>query len=223
MGKKEYKAEILPGVETLPEEKEEVREELSELETLRQIKKNVQEEVGRLQIAVSNLLAQKHSLEIKESLDDRLSDGERFNKFADEERRIEIKRIEAEKRIDTADICERKLNDRTIEVERREQKTMNLEVLISDLNKQRANFEIYKTSVNDQLESAKITIAEANASFEKIEVEKQMLTGRERVVKDKEKYWNDLIGKLEEDRKKFQIEKENFIGLGKIEKEVIND
>jgi len=223
MGKKEYKAEILPGVETLPEEKEEVREELSELETLRQIKKNVQEEVGRLQIAVSNLLAQKHSLEIKESLDDRLADGERFNKFADEERRIEIKRIEAEKRIDTADICERKLNDRTIEVERREQKTMNLEVLISDLNKQRANFEIYKTSVNDQLESAKITIAEANASFEKIEVEKQMLTGRERVVKDKEKYWNDLIGKLEEDRKKFQIEKENFIGLGKIEKEVIND
>ena len=207
----------------MPEEKEEVREELSELETLRQIKKNVQEEVGRLQIAVSNLLAQKHSLEIKESLDDRLADGERFNKFADEERRIEIKRIEAEKRIDTADICERKLNDRTIEVERREQKTMNLEVLISDLNKQRANFEIYKTSVNDQLESAKITIAEANASFEKIEVEKQMLTGRERVVKDKEKYWNDLIGKLEEDRKKFQIEKENFIGLGKIEKEVIND
>ena len=223
MGKKEYKAEILPGVETLPEEKEDVGKELSELETLRQIKKNVQEEVGRLQIAVSNLLAQKHSLEIKESLDDRLADGERFNKFADEERRIEIKRIEAEKRIDTAEICERKLNDRTIEVERREQKTMNLEVLISDLNKQRANFEIYKTSVNDQLESAKITIAEANASFEKIEVEKQMLTGRERVVKDKEKYWNDLIGKLEEDRKKFQIEKENFIGLGKIEKEVIND
>ena len=223
MGKKEYKAEILPGVETLPEEKEDVGKELSELETLRQIKKNVQEEVSRLQIIVSNLLAQKHSLEIKESLDDRLADGERFNKFADEERRIEIKRIEAEKRIDTADICERKLNDRTIEVERREQKTMNLEVLISDLNKQRANFEIYKTSVNDQLESAKITIAEANASFEKIEVEKQMLTGRERVVKDKEKYWNDLIGKLEEDRKKFQIEKENFIGLGKIEKEVIND
>ena len=223
MGKKEYKAEILPGVETLLEEKEDVGKELSELETLRQIKKNVQEEVSRLQIIVSNLLAQKHSLEIKESLDDRLADGEKFNKFAAEERRIEIKRIEAEKRIDTAEICERKLNDRTIEIERREQKTMNLEDLISDLNKQRANFEIYKTSVNDQLESAKITIVEANASFEKIGIERQMLAGRERVVGDKEKYWNDLIGKLEEDKKEFQIEKENFIGLGKIEKEVIND
>ena len=222
MGKKEYKAEILPGVETLPEEKEEVREKLSELETLKQIKKNVQEEVSRLQIAVSNLLAQKHSLEIKESLDDRLADGEKFNKFAAEERRIEIKRIEAEKRIDTADICERKLNDRTIEVERREQKTMNLEVLISDLNKQRANFEIYKTSVNDQLESAKITIAEANASFEKIEVEKQMLTGRERVVKDKEKYWNDLIGTLELDKRNFEVEKENLLGLKKTKEEITN-
>src|SRR3989304_7179396 len=98
MTKKEYKAEILPGVETLPEEKEGVGKELSELETLRQIKKNVQEEVIRLQIIVSNLLAQKHSLEIKESLDDRLADGEKFNKFAAEERRIEIKRIKAKKK-----------------------------------------------------------------------------------------------------------------------------
>ena len=222
MAKKEYKAEILPGVETLPEEKEDVGKELSELETLRQIKKNVQEEVSRLQIIVSNLLAQKHSLEIKESLDDRLADGEKFNKFAAEERRIEIKRIEAEKRIDTAEICERKLNDRTIEIERREQKTMNLEDLISDLNKQRANFEIYKTSVNDQLESAKITIAEANASFEKIEVEKQMLTGRERVVKDKEKYWNDSIGTLELDKRNFEAEKENLLGLKKAKEEITN-
>ena len=192
---------------------EKLREKLSEIETLRQIKKNIQEEISGLQITLSNLQAQKHTEQIREIQDVGMADNDKMNKYAAEERRIEIKRIEAEKRIDIAEICDRKLNDRTIEVEKREQKLINLETLIADLNKQRANFEIYKTSVNDQLEAAKITIAETNAVFEKIEMEKQMLVGREKEVKRQEQYWNDVIGKLEQDKKIFEIEKENFLGL----------
>ena len=205
------------------EKQEEIKQELSELETLKKIKTNMQEEIGRLQISLSNTQAQQHSAEIKESFDTRTADGEKMNAYAAEERKIEVKRIEAEKRMDVVEICERKLNDRTIEVERREQKTVTLEVLIADLNKQRANFEMYKTSVNDQLEAAKVTIVETDAIFEKINAERQTIAGRERVVVEKEKYWNDTIGKLEHDKKIFEMEKENFLGLkANKEKEIAN-
>ena len=200
----------------------EIIKELPEIETLKQIKKNIQEEIGKLQITLGNLQAQAHTEQIKKEQDIGMQDNERMNKYAVEERKIEAKRIEAEKRIDIAETIGSKLNDREREVERREQKTLNLETLIAGLNKQRANFEEYKTDIENKLEEAKITIAEANAIFEKIEIEKQMLLGRETKLKELEKYWNDLIGMLEAEKKRFQIEKENFIGLGKSNVEVTN-
>jgi len=200
----------------------EIIKELPEIETLKQIKKNIQEEIGKLQITLGNLQAQAHTEQIKKEQDIGMQDNERMNKYAVEERKIEAKRIEAEKRIDIAETIGSKLNDREREIERREQKTLNLETLIAGLNKQRANFEEYKTDIENKLEEAKITIAEANAIFEKIEIEKQMLLGRETKLKELEKYWNDLIGMLEAEKKQFQIEKENFIGLGKSKVEVTN-
>src|SRR3990167_1413423 len=172
----------------------EIIKELPEIETLKQIKKNIQEEIGKLQITLGNLQAQAHTEQIKKEQDIGMQDNERMNKYAVEER----------------------------EIEGREQKTLNLETLIAGLNKQRANFEEYKTDIENKLEEAKITIAEANAIFEKIEIEKQMLLGRETKLKELEKYWNDLIGMLEAEKKQFQIEKENFIGLGKSKVEVTN-
>src|SRR3990167_2541235 len=200
----------------------EIIKELPEIETLKQIKKNIQEEIGKLQITLGNLQAQAHTEQIKKEQDIGMQDNERMNKYAVEERKIEAKRIEAEKRIDIAETIGSKLNDREREVERREQKTLNLEALIADLNKQRANFEEYKTNIEKELEQAKITIVETSAVFEKIEIEKQMLLGRETKLKELEKYWNDLIGMLEAEKKQFQIEKENFIGLGKSKVEVTN-
>ena len=200
----------------------EIIKELPEIETLKQIKKNIQEEIGKLQITLGNLQAQAHTEQIKKEQDIGMQDNERMNKYAAEERKIEAKRIEAEKRIDIAETIGSKLNDREREVERREQKTLNLEALIADLNKQRANFEEYKTNIEKELEQAKITIVETSAVFEKIEIEKQMLLGRETKLKELEKYWNDLIGMLEAEKKRFQIEKENFIGLGKSNVEVTN-
>src|SRR3990167_9839105 len=125
----------------------EIIKELPEIETLKQIKKNIQEEIGKLQITLGNLQAQAHTEQIKKEQDIGMQDNERMNKYAAEERKIEAKRIEAEKRIDIAETIGSKLNDREREVERREQKTLNLEALIADLNKQRANFEEYKTDI----------------------------------------------------------------------------
>jgi chromosome segregation ATPase len=117
---------------------------------------------------------------------------------------------------------ERTLHSRTIEVEKREQKLIDLESKIDDLNKQRANFELYKSSLNKELDEAKVIIAEADASFEKIQIEKDMLAGREIKVKEQEKIWNDEIGKLEKDKRDFQMEKENIVGLKNIKKEEVN-
>lgn len=194
---------------------EKANEDLKEIDTLKKIRENLREEIGRLQITVSNLEAQKHSSQIQQEQADKLSDADTFNKFAAEERKVEVKRIEAEKRIDTAEQIERKINDREREVERRELKTMDLEEKIADLNRQRSNFEAYKTTIERDLETAKITIAEANATLEKINSEKQSLVAREKAVKEKEAWWNDRIGELEANIKAFKIEKEQFEGLKK--------
>ena len=193
--------------------------ELDEIRSLEKIKENLKAEISNLQITVSNLQAQQHSLGIQKEQADKLSDADKYNKFAAEKREIEMKRIEAEKRIDTAETIERKVTDRERDVERREMKMSELETHIANLNKQRANFEIYKTSINDQLEAAKITIAEANASFEKIEAEKQSLANRIKAVAQQERWWNDRIGELEARERAFEIEKENSLGL---KKEVVN-
>lgn len=190
-----------------------VEKELSEIKTLREIKSNIQEEINKLQITLSNLQAQEHSAQIKKDQDVGMQENEIRNKFASDERKIEIKRIEAEKRIDTAEGIERKVKDREMEVEKREQKLLNLEEQLADLHNQRVRFNEYKTGVEKQLEQAVITIAEANATFEKIDMERQMLVGREKKIQELEKYWNDCIGLLEEEKKQFQIDKENFLGL----------
>lgn len=193
------------------------KKELKEIETLRGIKANVQKEIDRLQIILGNLQAQEHTAQIKDEQIDRKKETELLNKYADESRKIELKRIEAEKRIDLSDSLEKSLNSRESEIEKRESRTVDLEAKESQLNKQRANFEIYKTSVLDQLMKAQETIAEANAVFNKIETEKDMLIGREKKIKEQEKYWNDCIGMLEEDKRRFEIEKENILGLKKAE------
>lgn len=208
----------------MAKEKSEIRiekadEDLKEIDTLKKIRENLREEISRLQITISNLDAQKHSAGIQQEQADKISDADTFNKFAAEERKVEVKRIEAEKRIDTAEQIERKINDREREVERRELKTMDLEVKIAELNKHRANFELYKTSIEGHLNAAKTTIAEAGAILEKIEAEKQSLVAREKGIKQQEKWWNDRIGELEAERKKFGIEKENFLGLNSIKEE----
>lgn len=195
------------------ETKEEVKEKLSDIDSLKKIEKNLKEEISRLQAIQGNLDAQAHTAGIKGEQDDKIKNAERMTKYALEEDRIESKRIAAEARIDTAETLERRLNDREKEVEKREQKTLDLENKVADLNNQRSNFENYKVSINAQLDQAKETIAEAAEIFDKIESEKIMLAGREASVKVQERTWNDEIGKLEADKKVFQMEKENLIGL----------
>lgn len=196
---------------------ENLEKELQEIETLRSIKTNVQKEIERLQIILGNLQTQEHTAQIKSEQDDKIKDVQSQNKYAEEERRIEVRRIEAEKRIDLAETKENNIASREAEVEKREQRLLALEEKEAELNKKRANFEIYKTGIEKELEFAKNTIAEANAVEEKIEIERQSLVGREKKIKEQEKYWNDCIGLLEEEKKKFEIEKENILGLRKVE------
>lgn len=193
--------------------KEKTEKEIVDIKNLREVKKSLEEEITKLQKIQNNLEAQAHTAGIKGEQDDKIKNAERMTKYALEEDRIEEKRIEVEGRIDTAETLERKLNDREREIERREQRTLDLEAKMSDLNAQRSNFENYKVSINAQLDQAKETIAESQEIFDKIDSEKNMLAGREAAVKVQEKIWNDEIGKLESDKKAFQLEKENLIGL----------
>ena len=194
----------------------ETKDIVLEVDTLNKVKANLEGKIKELQIQQNSLEAQAHTAIVKGEQDDKLKDLERRNQYAQEERKIELKRIQAEKRIDLAETLEQKLNDRTKEVEKREQKTLEIEEKIANFNKQRANFELYKTGIEKDLSEAKEVIAQADEAFNKIAIENDMLKGREVKIMEQEKYWNDEIGKLEEEMKKFQIEKENLLGLGKI-------
>lgn len=201
---------------------ENTKQEIVEIESLKKVKEGLEGEISRLQIVLNNLDAQAHTTQIKNEQDIKIQDAEKMNQYAAQERQIEIKRIGAEKRIDIAESMENKLNDREKEIVRREQKLIDLEDKIADLNRQRSNFEMYKVGIEKDLAEAKEIIAQADEVFAKIQIEKDMLTGREVKVREQEKHWNDCIGLLEEEKKKFQIEKENFIGLSKPVKEVVN-
>ncbi len=193
--------------------KEKTEKEVVEIKNLKAVKKSLEEEIIKLQKVQNNLEAQAHTAQIKGEQDDKIKNAEKMTKYAQEEDRLEAKRIDVESRIDIAESFERKLNDREKEIEKREQRTLDLEAKVADLNSQRSNFEQYKVSINAQLDQAKETIAESREIFDKIESEKVMLAGREAAVKVLEKTWNDEIGKLEADKKAFQLEKENLIGL----------
>lgn len=199
---------------------EKIEERVSEIETLKKIKKSLEEEIAKLQVIHNNLDAQRHTAQIKDEQDLKLKDAELMTKYTVQERQIEARRIEVEGRIGLLEELERKLNDREKQVEQREQKLIDLESKIAELNNQRVNFEAYKRQVENDLSEAKEIIAEADVAFEKIQAEKDALSGREAKVREQEKIWNDEIGKLEADKKQFQIERENFIGLGK--KEEVN-
>jgi hypothetical protein len=189
------------------------REKIDNIEALEKIELGLEKKVKELQVTVNNLEAQTHTEDIKSEQDTKLKNVEEMNKYSAIERGIEVKRIEAEKRIDIAETMEKALKDREIEIERREQRMLALEGAMAELNSQRSNFEIYKTDVMKQLDQARETIAEGKEVFAKIDSEKQMLAGREAKVKEQERYWNDTIGLLEQDKKKHRIEKENFEGL----------
>lgn len=199
-----------------------ITEKIADIETLKKVEANLKEGIAKLQVIFNNLDAQAHTAQVKEERDVKLQDLEQMTKYAVKEKEIEIKRIDAERRMDMAETIERKVNDREKEIERREQKLLDLEDKIADLNSQRSNFEMYKVGIENKLAEAKETIAQANEAFAKIANDKDMLLGREIKIKEQEKYWNDCIGLLEEEQKKFQLEKENFIGLGKPIKEVVN-
>lgn len=200
---------------------EKIKKEVVDIESLKSIKKSLEDEISKLQKAQSNLEAQAHTAQIKSDEEKGIANAEKMTQYAMQERRIEQLRISAESRISLAEELERKLSEREKEVERRENKTVDLDNKISELNKQRVNFEAYKVSVNAQLDQAKATINEAKEVFDKIEAEKITMSGREARVKKLEKQWNDDIGKLEEDKRSFQMERENIEGLKKAKKEAV--
>lgn len=201
---------------------EKVEKLVLDIETLKKIKKNTEEEIVRLQSIQNNLEAQAHTAQVKNEQDEKLKNAEIMTRYAEEERRIEEKRLAAESRISLAETLERVNNDRTKEIERREQKTLDLEEKTLDLNNQRMRFEQYKESIEKELAKAQETINNSKELVDKIKADNDMLAGREAKVKVLERQWNDDIGKLEEDKKKFQLEKENVLGLKQIKKEEVD-
>ncbi len=102
-------------------------------------------------------------------------------------------------------------------LEEREKETVDLDIKKKVLIEERSNFFKYKFDIERELEKAKTTIEEAKAVETDYKLKEDALRAREIKIQKLEKYWNDEIGKLENEKISFQREKENILGLKTVE------
>lgn len=186
-----------------------------DLATLSEVKKNLEEQIKQLEIRKNNLDAQLHTETVKREIDKKLEDTEKKKEFIQEADKLDNLRNQLNSRVTAIELLEEQQRSRIIELEKREMEMINIEEKRMDLNNERSNFNKYKYEIELELEKAKEIIAEANVSEEKIRMNNEALAGRERLVKDREKYWNDRIGELEEIEARVKREIENLEGLKK--------
>jgi len=197
--------------EIKPDEK--TKKDLEDIGTLEKVKKVLEEDIKKLQIARNGQEAIAHSADLQDEEAEKHRHQARMTTYAAEEKRIELKRVAVEKRIDQVEILEQSINQRKIGMDRREARAFDLEERYGKLNLERSNFEEYKRKIGEELKEAKEIINSADVAWKEVNIERDRLKGVAIATEAKEKEWNDTIGKLQTEIKSFEIEKENFMGL----------
>ena len=190
---------------------------LIDLSTLKLASDTLKKEVERLNNLKVNMEAEIHALEFKKENVAKLDKVDIKKQVYDEEVRLNKKASELDSREQALTNRETSFKDRLKMLEEREQSLLNLEEKKKELAEERSRFFKYKFDLERELETAKITIEEAKAIENDYTIKENALKAREIKIQKQEKYWNDEIGKLEHDKKEFQMEKENILALKQME------
>ena len=174
----------------------------------------LKKDIEKYQTIKSNLLSDIHSAEIQKENKDNVNTVGLLNKVHEREIAVKVREDKIQSRIEDVERKETSLKDRVRDLEKREQNYLDLEEKRAKLNEERSNFNIYKFNVERELEKARIIIEEASQKGSELKVKEESLRAREKGILKQEKSWNDRIGELEIERKKFEIETQN--------KEVVN-
>jgi len=184
---------------------------LVDLSTLKLASDTLKKEIERLGNLKVNLEAEVNSLEFKKENTAKFDKVDVQKQAYDEEQRLNKKRDEIASRSDAVDRRELSFKDRIKVIEGRELAFLDLEEKRKTLMEERSNFFKYKYTIERELEKAKIVIEEAKAIETDFTVKEGALRAREIALQKKEKYWNDIIGKLEYDKEEFEIYKQNAL------------
>jgi chromosome segregation ATPase len=197
-----------------------------DIATLINVRDNLKKEVEKLQIEASNLQAQKHTEEVAKESQQKLEKLDVQKQVLGEEQRINNLKSELDSRTTAVIQQEERLRERLADLEKREMELVDIDKKRAELNQERANFNMYKYNIERELDQAKITIADANVCQEKLDAERFTIDGRDKHLKEQEKWWNDRIGELEEKEKQVKIEVQHLEGLKaqslSFKKEVVN-
>ncbi len=182
---------------------------MSEIDVVKEALEIIKKDVEKYQMMKSNLESQIHSLEIQKEATGRIQAVEMRSQIAQEEIRLKTLESKIKEKQETIDYQEKALQERIRTLERREQEMVDVDSKRRELVNERSNFHKYKYDVELELDKAKIIIQEANQKDQELAIKSESLIAREKGIVKQERYWNDAIGKLEQDIKTFEIERQN--------------
>lgn len=173
----------------------------------------LREETDKLKMEKNTLENQIRADEVRKEQQTRLDQNDARVHLAIELKKIGQRENALISRETMINLEDERLRDRIREVERREQFMLKLEEKQAVLDQEKRNFNDYRNSINLELEKMKIATIEGNEFRKDLKGKEIALAGREKAVKKNELIWNDRIGALQEQERKFQQEKEYLEGL----------
>jgi len=176
-------------------------------------------EIQEKKILLSNLEAQQHQEKVRRESQKKLEDVQKTKQINEETLKVARFQETLKAREKSLEVREQATVAREQEIEKREQSYIRLEEDIEKYQQERANLLSYKYKTNKELDETIEKINECKEQIGSIEQREENLKFREMALVDKERFWNDQIGKLEEAQTKL---KEDILNFESLNKEALN-
>ena len=114
------------------------------------------------------------------------------------------------------------LEERESNVTKREKEVGDIKLRMDVLAKERSDIYQLKRNAEEVIKKAKESQGEIDGFNQSRQIFKGEMETREKAVKKQEKYYNDVIGQLEADKKTFEEEKKDLLARYANKKEVVS-
>ena len=191
----------------------------NDIEQLKMVEETLRKNIVKLQTQEMNL---KESIRTAGIHRDNAVGSEKAgidSKIEDQKQRLAImeSNLKAERiRIDS---MKQENEDRLVEIEKREQRLLNVELQEKKLTDERRSFEIWKRQITEELEETKICMVGYEDADNRLKVKEDNLMAREKNYVLKWKEYMDRVGELSVVEKEIQVKIEHLEAL---QKEVVH-
>lgn len=180
-----------------------------------QIKKDYKErlesDIKTLEAKKENLENQCHDLRVRLESERKFIEVERQRQFSEERKKYESLANNLDVLKSSLELKEIKLKERQEAVERAEKQFAMIDEQRRAVHEERNNFLVYKAKVELELKKAEAKILEANEAMKEVEARRDTAYGMERKMEEVKLDLDLERGRLEHERKEFEIYKQNEI------------